>query len=379
MWFGTENGGLVRYRDETRTVYTTKDGLAGDSIKAIIEDRKGDLWIATYSGVSRYADGRFDSWTEKEGLASNRVRSLYEDVDGVLWIGTYDGGLSRLKDGKINSFTTNDGLFNNGVFQILDDNRGNLWMSCNLGIYRVSRQALNEFAEGRRSAITFVPYGKHDGLINVECNGGVQPAGIRARDGRLWFPTLGGVAVVDPEDIPANPQPPPVVIESCTLDRRTIGAGNEIEIRPGQHSLEIQYTALSFIKSEHIKFRYRLEGLDSDWIDVGTRRAAYYSYLPPGSYLFRVIAANTDGVWNTEGASLLIEVIPPFYRTWWFAAVAAIAVISIGVLIYEWRLLQVKRAKTAQEEFSRRLIEFQEKERKRIAAELHDSLGRASQ
>jgi signal transduction histidine kinase/streptogramin lyase len=377
MWFGTESRGLVRFRDGAITVYKTPDGLAGNAIKAIIEDRKGNVWIGTYGGLSRFAHERFDSWTVADGLASNKVRSLYEDRDGTIWIGTYDGGLSRFKDGKITSFTTNDGLFNNGVFQILEDNRGNFWMSCNLGIYRVSRDGLNDYAEGKGGSITCVPYGKYDGLVNVECNGGAQPAGVRASDGRLWFPTLGGVAVVDPENIPQNPQAPPIVIEGCTLDHKPVGFAGIIEIGPARQSLEIQYTALSFIKSEHIRFRYKLEGLDPDWIDVGTRRAAYYSYLPPGSYIFTVTAANADGVWNTEGASILIKVVPPFYRTWWFAAVVAVAVLALGALIYEWRLLQLKRAKSAQEEFSRRLIDFQENERKRIAAELHDSLGQS--
>ena len=134
-------------------------------------------------------------------------------------------GLGRLKDGKFTRYTERDGLFNNGVFQILEDGRGNLWMSCNRGIYRVSKQELNEFAEGKRKTITSVAYGKADGMLNVECNGGMWPAGIKAGDGKIWFPTQDGVAVIDPESVRINPQPPPVVIEAAFIDRA-----------PGPHS-----------------------------------------------------------------------------------------------------------------------------------------------
>ncbi len=238
--------------------------------------------------------------------------ALYQDREGVLWIGTYDGGLARLEDGRLTRYTIKEGLFNNGVFQILEDARGNFWMSSNRGIYRVRKQELNEVAARKRSAITSVAYGKSDGMLNAECNGGAWPAGIKARDGKLWFPTQDGVAVIDPETISANPQPPPVVIESFLLDRAAVAFDRPVRISPGQESLEIAYTALSFINSEQLKFKYRLAGLDRDWIEADTRRTAYYSHVPPGDYVFQVIAANSDGVWNTEGQSLRIVVVPPF-------------------------------------------------------------------
>ena len=156
-----------------------------------------------------------------------------------------------------------------------------------------------------------------DKMRNDECNGGLH-RGIRARDGKLWFPTQDGVAVIDPEAITTNPQPPPVMIEKFLLDRAPVAFDRPVRIEPDQENLEIGYTALSFVNSEHIKFKYKLEGLDQDWIDAGTRRAAYYSHVPPGAYVFKVIAANSDGVWNTDGRSLRIIVLPPFYRTWWF-------------------------------------------------------------
>ncbi|HEU4391083.1 MAG TPA: two-component regulator propeller domain-containing protein, partial [Blastocatellia bacterium] len=374
LWFATDRG-LALYENDTFKLLTTGEGLAGDDIKAILEDRNGSLWFGTYSGLSVLKNGRFNNLTEAEGLSSNRVRSLYEDGAGTLWIGTYDGGLNRLKDGKLAKYTTGDGLFNNGVFQILEDESGNFWMSSNLGIYRTSKQELEDFADRKRPSINCVSFGRQDGLVNVECNGGQQPAGMKTRDGRLWFPTQLGVAVIDPRSVPINQQPPPVAIESCLLDRATIDVDGPVKITPGKESLEIRYAGLSFIKPERVRFKYKLEGLDHDWVDAGTRRDAFYSHLPPGSYVFKVIAANSDGIWNTEGRSLEIVVIPPFWRTWWFMLTAISVVVAVAAAAYRSRVSRLEKANALQRAFSRQLIESQESERKRIAAELHDSLG----
>ncbi|HZS45943.1 MAG TPA: two-component regulator propeller domain-containing protein [Blastocatellia bacterium] len=376
IWVGSD-AGVFRTKDGATVRFTPREGLAGDDVKVILKDHTGALWVGCYGGLSRYQNGQWQTFREENGLAGEKVRSLYEDRDGVLWVGTYDGGLTRIKNGKLSPITTKDGLYNNGVFQILEDDRDYFWFSCNLGIYRVSKQQLNDFADGKVKFITSVAYGSHDGLNNIECNGGTQPAGIKARDGRLWFPTQGGVAVIDPINIPVNPQPPPVVIENCVLDRQAVDCRQGIRVSPGQQNLEIGYTGLSFIKPEQVRFKYKLSGLDDDWIDVGTRRTAYFSHLPPGEYTFTVIAANSDGVWNTTGSSIRVVIFAPFWRTWWFATIVVAAVLILAGLIYQQRVLKLQHERAAQEEFSRRLIESQESERKRIAAELHDSLGQS--
>lgn len=375
VWVGSE-GGLFRFKEgQVVGHYTTKEGLPSDDVRVIHEDRQGTLWIGTSGSLTRFEDGKFISYPMPEGAARSHIRCIYEDADGTFWIGTYDDGLSRFRDGRFVNYTMDQGLFDNGVFHISEDRHGHFWISCNRGIYRVSRQELNDFADGKISRVNSVAYGKRDGMLNIECNGGREPAGIVTRDGKFWFPTQEGVAVVDPEAVYINPQAPPVLIESITLERNPIDFQNGITVQPGQRGLEISYTGLSFIKADQTKFKYKLENLDADWIDAGTRRVAYFPYLPPGSYTFHVIAANSDGVWNRTGASVNVIVRAPFWRRSWFWVVCSIVVISIACIVIRSRLAQLKRKQLEREAFSRRLIESQEAERKRLAGELHDSLG----
>ena len=204
IWFAS-NMGLFRYKNDVVTRLTTTDGLISDNTKVIHESADGILWFGTYGGLSKYKDGKFESFTTADGLSGDQIRSLYESADGALWIGTYDSGLTRFKNGKFTVYTSKDGLYSDGVFCILEDAGGNFWMNSNRGIYRVSKQELNNFADGKTNRIESIAYGKADGLLETEGNGGQQPAGIAARDGKLWFPTQNGVAVIDPQNITTNP------------------------------------------------------------------------------------------------------------------------------------------------------------------------------
>lgn len=355
--------------------YTVKEGLPSDDIKVIHEDRQGKLWIGTSGSLTRFDDGKFFTYPIPDNLVRSEVRCIYEDSDGTFWIGTYDDGLARFRDGKFFNYRVDQGLLDNGVFHISEDRHGYFWISCNRGIYRISRQELNDLADGKISSINSIAYGKRDGMLNIECNGGRLPAGIIARDGKFWFPTQDGVAVVDPEAVYVNPHAPPVLIESITLERNPIHFQHGITIQPGQRALEISYTGLSYIKADQTRFKYKLEGLDADWTDAGTRRVAYFPYLPPGDYTFRVIAANSDGVWNTAGAGVSVMVRAPFWRRWWFWLLCSLAIISIAAVVITGRLAHLKSKQLEREAFSRKLIESQEGERKRLAGELHDSLG----
>lgn len=384
FWFATITG-LTKLRGGQFTVYTTRDGLPYDNVTVLLEDRQGALWVGTYGGLARLKDGRFTSWTEADGLSGNKIRCLFEDSDGALWIGAYDGGLTRLKDGRFTRYTTRDGLFGNGVFQILDDGRGYFWMSSNQGVFRVSRRELNDFADGKFKTIVSASFGGEDGMRDAECNGGRQPAGWKMRDGKLWFPTMEGIAIIDPAKIPANPTPPPVIIEECRLDRDGVAFTDELRIPPGKEYLEIHYTALSFIKPEQVRFEYLLAGRDQDWVAVGNRRAAYFDHLPQGEYVFTVRAANSDGVWNERGARLRVVVLPHVWETWWFRALALLTLAGLLTFSYSLRISRLRREhalreeylrreRSTQEAFSRQLIESQEEERRKIAGELHDEL-----
>jgi signal transduction histidine kinase len=246
-------------------------------------------------------------------------------------------------------------------------------MSGNRGIYRVGRTELNDFADGRSSSVTSISYGVTDGMKTGETNGGGQPAGLKSRDGRLWFPTIKGVVSIDPENL--NQLPPTVLIEQVLVGKTPFDPRAAIRIRAGQSDLEIHYTGLSLSAAEKVRFRYKLEGYNEDWVDAGSRRVAYFTNIAPGSYTFRVMAANNDGVWTTVDATAQIIVIPPFWKTWWFTFLVVSAAAAALLLLYRRRIAQLNGARMAQEAFSRQLIESQESERQRIAGELHDSLG----
>lgn len=343
LWVSSYGGGLGRLRDGEFTTYTTRNGLINDMVVSISEDRGGALWIGARGGLSRFKDNVFTNYTTQDGLSNETVLTVYEDSEGSLWIGTSGGGLNRFKDQKFTSFTTKQGLFDDLIYQILEDDQGNFWMSCNKGIFRVSKQELNLFAEGKIKSITSTHYSTADGMLSNECNGGSQPAGWKTRDGRLWFLTTKGVVVIDPSNLRLNLRQPPVRIEQVIVDTRQVAPDKEAELAPGTNKLEFQYTGLSFVAPDKVSFKYKLEGFDKDWIDAGTRRTAYYTNIPPGRYRFRVLACNNDGVWNEAGAVFSFYVRPRIYQTYWFYLVC---LATFGLVIAAGHRLRVRGMQT---------------------------------
>ena len=367
VWAAT-NKGLLRYKDYKLTaIYSVKDGLPNEFLTVIFEDKQGKLWFGGLGGLSEFKDGKFTNYSTKEGLAGNYVRSIYEDADGTFWIGTYDEGLSRFKDGKFVNYKAENGLYNNGVFAIEEDARGVFWISSNHGIYRIKRQELNDFADGKIDKINSVGYGAQDGMLSTECNGGRQPASIKDKDGKFWFPTQDGVVIINSDNESYNTLPPSVVIESATVEREPVDIRNGLSIEPGQKNVEINFTGISLIKSEQIKFKYKLEGHDADWIDAGTQRTAHYSYLPPGNYRFFVKAANSDGIWNEEGASLNLQLNPFFYQTKAFYLLCLAVGTLCLFLVWQFSVYQLK---THQRKLAK-LVNEKTAELKKANDELH--------
>ena len=363
IWIGTNGGGLSLLKDGKLTTYTTADGLSSNVVLALFGDGEGNLWIGTLGGLSKFKDEKFTTYTTRDGLSSDVVISLHEDADSALWIGTSGGGLNRLKQGKFAAYTTRNGLPDDVVYGILEDRQNSLWLSSNKGIFRLNKNELDDFANGTVGSITPVLYGPADGMITRECSGGGHPAGWRSADGRLWFSTIKGVAMIDPEKIKLNDQPPPVAIEQIRVDDESISPAQTIELSPGKSRLDFYYTALSFVAPEKVRFKYKLEGFDSDWVDGGTRRVAYYTNLRPGRYKFRVIASNNDGLWNPAGAAFDLYLKPHFYQTYWFYALCTLILAILVWQLYRFRLKRVES------QFAAVL-----QERNRIAREIHDNL-----
>ena len=343
LWIGTYAGGLNRWKDGRFTSFTTKEGLSHDTVNVIAEDHDGSLWIGTRGGgLDRWKDGRFTNFSTRNGLSDDLVFALHEDAEGSLWIGTYGGGLNRMKDGRFAVVTRKQGLFDDVIHRIVEDGHGSVWMSSNRGIFRVSKRELDEVADGRRATLSSVVYGTADGMKSAECNGGADSGG-RSADGTLWFPTIRGVVRIDPEHLPQNPLVPPVAIEEVRLDERSAEPKAPLHVASGTQTLEVHYTALSLAAPGGVRFRYRLDGLDEEWVEAGTRRTAYYSRLPHGRYVFRVIACNNDGLWNEEGASLPIVVPPRLYETVWFRSLGVLTFALVGPLFHRFRVRRFER------------------------------------
>ncbi len=404
IWAGTYGGGLHRLRGERFESITQRDGLANDIVRALLIDRRDRLWIGTNGGgLDCLEGGRIVNYTIRDGLPGNYVYALGEDIrerlwvgtfngglavrengrfrsiplpgttpygvwaihpdrDGAVWVGTDHGGLLCVRDGRVLRFTSRDGLYSDQAFQILEDGSGRLWMNSNKGIFYVLKTELLEFAEGRRHRIASVSFGKAEGIKVTESSGPAQPAGCIDGRGRLWFPTIRGVAVFDPDRLRTNPVAPPVVIEQVQIDGHAYAADRPCTAPPGEGNIEIDYTAISFLLTDKVAFKYQLEGYDRDWVSAGARRSAFYTNLPPGSYVFRVIACNGDEVWNFRGAAFSFRLRPHFHQTAAFRWLLALAVL---LLLAGGFWLALRRVRTRERKLAK-LVEYHTAELRKV-------------
>jgi signal transduction histidine kinase/ligand-binding sensor domain-containing protein len=439
VWLGTRTGGLFRWKDGkltrpvgftsnnllTRSLYEDSQGaiwvgwrntdqlgkiqdgtlhyialpkLAGlVDVRVMAEDSSGALWFGTDgNGLYRLKDGQFTLLTKADGLGSDFIWALHPEADGALWIGTYGGGLTRLKHGRAATCTTRQGLADDVICYMADDGKGRYWFSSHQGIFRVSKQELNSLADGIYTSVQCVAYGKADGLPTLECKGGYQPAGCRSRDGRLWFPTIGGLAVVNPAQVGASGVAPRVYIEEILVD----GNATVLEPRPmagrsetqnaqwnrfrgfepppsslavpaGSRRLEFRYAGLNFSESGTLRFRHKLEGVDAEWVETDGPNAASYNNLTHGTYTFRAQACTRDGVWGRGGDAVTFTVLPFYWQTWWFMGVF---LVTFGGIV-AWTVGLAMRRRHRRHLNLVRQLHASERARTQIARDIHDDLG----
>ncbi len=347
LWFGTEQDGIVRYHNGEYTTMNDALGIVPTNIVwAIAEDRDGALYFGLRAGglVKKSPDGSLTTWNLDNGHPIDEVRALHCDSDGRLWVGSKGHGLLLLTpDGRWHESEDLSAPFNDLVSVIQEDAHGRIWLGTPKGIVWAPKSELLAIARGERRSDSFAIASETDGVIPSTVGFGSQPASLVGPDGRLWFATYRGLVAADPSQVPVNRVAPPVLIERILIDAQPVPPGDTIHIPAGTRDLAIEYTALSYIRSARVIFRYQLEGHDPQWIDAAGRRTAYYTNLKPGTYRFRVIAANDDGVWNHEGASLSLIQTPAYYETWWFYAISAA---GLGASIYgffRWRTKTLRR------------------------------------
>jgi signal transduction histidine kinase len=308
-------------------------------------------------------------------LASEYIGCLHLEDDGTLWIGTLGGGLNRFKEGRFTSIGPEHGLPNGFICHIQDDGLGFFWMSTHNGIIRVAKSGLKACADGMTRDVHFRTYGLSDGMPTLNCSSGLQAAGCKTADGRLWFSTSRGLVAVTPGNVRTNQLPPPTVVEHMFVNEKSMPFDRQspqpLRISPGRHRIEFQYSGLSFVGAERIQFKHRLENWENDWVNSGTKRAVNYNYLPPGDYRFEVAARNNDGVWSEQNAVVAFTVLPFFWQTLWFRVASAVVLVAgaAGMVWFETRRRMRRKLETLERQ---RAVES---ERARIAKDIHDDLG----
>jgi len=375
VWLGTGEG-LVEYREGRVRRYGRAEGLEAPDVRTVLEGPDGTVWFGmSGGGLGCLQEGQLRQWRKADGLASDYVQALWWDEQGALWLGTAGAGLVRFFKGKFATVGPGQGLPNGVICHIETDSRGSVWLGSYSGLIRVPKSELDRVADGGAGPLEALVYGRGEGMPTLECSGGLQPAGCRTADGRLWFATQKGLVGVDPAVVKINRHPPPVVIEEVRVNGHLSAAsapeGQMVRIPPGRHRLEFRYTGLSFTAPEKVRFRFRLAGVDRDWVEAGTQRAAVYQYLPPGEYVFQVTACNNDGVWNPAGARVAFVVEPFVWQTWWFRMAAA----AVGAAGIAAGVAAVARARLRRKLERLERQQALERERARIAKDMHDELG----
>jgi signal transduction histidine kinase/ligand-binding sensor domain-containing protein len=376
-------------------VFGPEDGLPHGSVDCFAEGSSGEVWLAHQDGVFRFQKGRFTLMNDESGRPLRDIACLRRDASGAMWMGSNARGLIRWREGRVATVGAASGLPAGAISSMIEGHHATWWMASDHGVMRVALADLQAAADSPATRVHCEILDMSDGLPGTDFSTERQPMSTCDTAGKLWFATSKGVAVIDPEEFFLNDKPPPTQIEEVSYFVPSPGAVDDLRVQveppapkrllipAGSRRLEIHYAGLSFVDAGKVRFQAKLTPGDKEWRDVGARRVVYYYDLQPAEYVFRVRAANNDGVWNETGASLAFAVQPFFWQTWWFRLAALAALFNFGGLAAWWRarrrhqgeLAELEKESVAKQDFARRLIMSQENERKRIAAELHDGLG----
>jgi len=400
------NGDLWLGEDSPVAVQRLRDGQLQDFevppavrvVRASAQDAAGNVWFGTSQGsLLRVEGNRLVDETARTVGEPQPIRCLYATPDGSLWIGYVGTGVGRIKNGRFVTIGVRQGLHDDYISQIVADGRGWLWFGGDRGIFKVRQSELDKVCEGtipRVRSVHYGPseYGQGEGRPSLQANFGNAPVAMRSRDGRVWLAMRTALAVIDPDKVPKSSGRPPVLLTRMAVGDRTVAAyggmmaagpanGNQVHdltrevegvrLPPDHRRLEFEFTALSFVGTENILFRYRLENYDDDWVETKVLRTAGYPRLEKGKYQFHVMACNSEGIWNEDGAKLAFVVLPFFWQTWWFRGTVLVAFTALVIAVVRYVSFRRLRAQLLVLEQQAALY----KERARIAKDIHDDLG----
>ena len=373
LWFGTTNELICKFGEQF-TAHHLRTEYGSPDIRSIVEDLAGNIWVGTMGqGLFVLPGGRADSIRRVDEFRASSARAMIADADGTLWIGSWGDGIFRYRNGKFTEFSSEDGLPRDKILCILPDNAGVLWMSSDNGIFGIKRQALESYQRGKSPPLLCQRLSLAQGLANRACSGQGQPVGTRTADGRLWFPNMEGVAVLDPQLAAGLRGNPNVIIESILADGTDLTRPSAEEIRAPSsiRRYEFSFASPDLSQTKDVRFRHRLEGMDENWRPASADRVAQYSQLPPGPYKFRVMVGGSDGQWHESSQTIAFRVVPRFWEIRWVQVLAsALLVGAIGTSI-AWNQRRKLRLRLERMELQQSL----EQERRRIARDLHDELG----
>ena len=381
VWVGTRSAGLIRFKNDTiEKIFDINNGLSTNYILSVEEDQNGLIWIGTNGGglISIDKQDQLRSYNPfKEDASGILIFNIHVDDANALWLAT-NIGIFYFANEKFAQVELASSYQNDTFFDIVSDDIGNLWISSNIGLYRIRINDAREFIKGQAEQIPSFLYDHNDGMSNKECTGATRL--LRASDGKLWIPTLGGVAIIDPEELMTNEFKPPVIITDFLTDRsgefisEDLKAG-KLVLEPGNFRYQIRYTALSYQAPEKVRFKYKLDKIDEDWIETLNIREVQYTNLPPGNYTFNVMACNNDNVWNELGASFTFKIKPFYYQRIELYIIFLAFIVFFGWFLYRKRIDAIERRNKELNKINEELDKFVYSASHDLKAPLNSVLG----